>query len=447
MSYYRRGLRSLKEAKNASNMRLDFGKWFYLKKDTSAKIIINTENINEAPVLYIHNVFIPKQHDNIGWKLRCTCRSYGEPNAQICRVCNEGLYSDYVKRSLYLAVHIIDLSIFKEWSHTPKWLMLRRNEAMALSKLVESKSKIENLPDGQCRGMLFQISRIGDSSASTGNHFDYLGLCDMNAFTLGSTRTPWYKQKMVEVGRIMSEAEAAQEFFAMPEIDKDFAPSQEKEDYLISYVKRATGQAATQGGEGPSSSGPSWAAPQHSVVAPGDSLPMVGGAGLPFESPTPAPQVSPQPSIMPPDSLPMLGGAGASPPGFHQPLPAMPTNNPMVQSSQQGPSDGVRGPVTQAGPLGLMLKNNTPPEKRPEASPIRDKFTLPSSVSGKTASPFDGYVSTVTAEEAAGYSDYGKVSPPEPPTVTEEAAPVVAPPTAEIPEPEKKKRTRKKKTE
>lgn len=250
VQFYRRGIDAVLEGPSVTRMAPQFEKRFYVRKEEGrGQFIILTPNLRDAAVFWEHTVFVPGRKDKIAAQMRVPCPEYerAEDAPTTCKICSIGMFNDAVKRSKVGAIYVIDVAQFKDdsgklWGHTPKWYVMRKKVAELLAAHVREQS-----PEGNCAGMLFTVFRKGDNSPATGDSFQFKDFVDLETLKVNSPRASWYRDKVLRTGREISLKEAGEEFFAIPDPDKVFVPTQRKINYFCSYVENVFGK--TTGGE------------------------------------------------------------------------------------------------------------------------------------------------------------------------------------------------------
>lgn len=136
---------------------------FWMPEDAETQITfldgdLNDDGLLDIPMYYEHQVNM-----NGDWKNWFVCTSEDE----ICPICEGGL-----KASLVGIMTIIDHTEWKDGKG--KTHKNERKLFVAKRQTIKQLQKIATKRDGLA-GITFDVSRVGEQSASVGNMFDYIG--------------------------------------------------------------------------------------------------------------------------------------------------------------------------------------------------------------------------------------------------------------------------------
>lgn len=188
VSWLKKGAESAKaaqqEAAAAEQRKSEQGKmWrFWLKEGEEARITfvdgeLSSEGFLLPPRFYEHNVYL-----NGSWNNLFVCPEMTNPEAgEKCPICEGG-----DRPSLVALFTIIDHRVFKgkdgkSYSNTPKILAAKSQSFEMLNKLAIKR--------GGLAGCTFDVSRMGDKSASIGSMFDFIEKTEIEVLKTKFTRT------------------------------------------------------------------------------------------------------------------------------------------------------------------------------------------------------------------------------------------------------------------
>lgn len=173
------------EAASAEQRKAEQGKmWrFWMKEGEEARITfvdgdLSPEGFLLPPRFYEHNVYL-----NGSWNNLFVCPEMSNPEAhEKCPICEGG-----DRPSLVALFTIIDHRVFKgktdgkSYTNTPKILAAKSQTFEMLNKLAVKR--------GGLAGCTFDVSRMGDKSASVGSMFDFIEKGETEALKAKFTRT------------------------------------------------------------------------------------------------------------------------------------------------------------------------------------------------------------------------------------------------------------------
>ena len=204
VSWLKKGAESAKaaqqEAAAAEQRKSEQGKmWrFWLKEGEEARITfvdgeLSSEGFLLPPRFYEHNVYL-----NGSWNNLFVCPEMTNPEAgEKCPICEGG-----DRPSLVALFTIIDHRVFKgkdgkSYSNTPKILAAKSQSFEMLNKLAIKR--------GGLAGCTFDVSRMGDKSASIGSMFDFIEKTEIEVLKTKFTRTFKGEGRFNSLGKVASE--------------------------------------------------------------------------------------------------------------------------------------------------------------------------------------------------------------------------------------------------